>query len=79
MPKCRACPAQIWWAKTEKGKPMPVNAHPSDEGNLIIVSRPPQSASVIVHVLHADEDPPPEVQRYTPHFASCPGRKKRKK
>lgn len=79
MPKCRACPAQVWWARTEGNKPMPLNPTPCDDGNVVILSRPPQSASIVVHVLHKDETPDPAVPRYKSHFATCTGRKKRKK
>lgn len=80
MPKCRACPAQIWWAKSEAtGAAMPLNPAPCDDGNIIITARPPQAAQIMVHVLHKGEEPPADTPRYKSHFATCRGRKKRRK
>lgn len=76
MAKCNRCPADVWWARTEASdKPMPLNMHPTDDGNCIVVSQP-GARTAIVRVLKKGEDPPDEVNRYTSHFATCPGRKR---
>lgn len=76
MSKCRACPAPVWWVKTEaSGKPMPLDPHPVADGNVIVVSAP-GVRTPIVRVLKKGEDPPAEILRYVSHFATCPARKK---
>ncbi len=61
---CNRCGAEIRWYRTENGKPMPVDADPNPEGNVILVDG-------YAHVLHKDEEPPPGVARLYPHFGSC--------
>lgn len=34
--KCRSCGAEIYWAKTEAGKLMPVDAEPAEDGNCVL-------------------------------------------
>lgn len=63
MSKCRSCNAPIIWALTESGRQMPVDAEPSERGNLMLVR---QGTSVVVKV----QAPAPGLHR--PHFATCP-------
>lgn len=60
--RCGSCGAEITWARTEKGKPMPVDAAPNERGNLIVERGACRVATLF--------DPPGE--RHTSHFASCP-------
>lgn len=68
--ECRSCHAAVIWARTEAGKPMPIDAEPRPDGNLIIVGT--LEGSPLVKV-----DPPglfddPSTARYVSHFATCP-------
>lgn len=57
---------------------MPVDPHPVDDGNVLIVSRP-EDGDMILRVLKKGEDPPPEVSRYVSHFATCPDAERHRK
>ncbi len=60
---CRSCGAPIIWAKTEKGKAMPLDAEPAQTGTLWLFAGVVQTG-----------DQPPAVNgpTYTSHFATCP-------
>jgi len=75
MEHCRSCGADVIWVVTTNGKRMPVDAKPSDIGNL---------------TLHPVEDEGPPVAMYhttrlsgtsyyISHFATCPQSKRWKK
>lgn len=78
MPECKSCGAEITWAWTETNKRMPLDAEPSDKGNMEIIGRrddPDEPPTPIVRVLKQGEadtlpglEPPP---RYISHFATC--------
>ncbi|MGW0043453.1 hypothetical protein [Rhodococcus sp. NPDC003348] len=69
---CRSCRAEIVWTTTRDGNLMPVNARPSNAGNVAI-----QKAGT---VLHAGVVPPRQaramraagVDLYLSHHVDCP-------
>lgn len=84
---CRSCKAAVVWTVTEKsGRPMPVDAEPVENGNLLLrhtaVGKPP-----IAHVVDAEERAVLEKQHakrveigmhedrpftlFLSHFATC--------
>lgn len=63
LAKCRGCHLEIRWARTERGKAIPIDPAPVPDGNLVV------SDGGIAHVLRATEMPPSE--RYVSHFATC--------
>lgn len=65
MSACRSCGAQIIWARTERGKAMPVDAQSTPDGNLVLTEEP--TGELIARV-----DARPMRQRYTSHFQTCP-------
>ena len=67
--KCRSCGASIFWAKTEAGKSMPVDAHPHPEGRVVLFDR---GGSVIAKVLGKEEQPRPGENTRRPHWTTCP-------
>ena len=69
MARCNSCHAEAWWAVTTNGKPMLVDQHPVEGGNLVISAR--TAKGVEVRVLRKGEDPG-EEPTYRSHFASCP-------
>jgi hypothetical protein len=76
---CHSCGASIFWAKTESGKAMPVDAKPSPKGTLVL--RYPEHVGDTV-VLDDDEpatminankaEAPDGEPRFASHFATCP-------
>ena len=39
MSRCKACAADIFWARTASNKLIPIDSEPVDGGNITIVSR----------------------------------------
>lgn len=72
MSACGYCSAKVWWAETEAGRSILVNAEPDPDGNVIVLR---DGLGPVVQVLTvaqeqrllADLGP-----RYTSHFATCP-------
>ncbi len=62
--KCRSCGAAILWCKTEKGKAMPVDAEPSENGNVMLVG------DVAKYVKPGETLP--GIALHLSHFATCP-------
>lgn len=62
--QCR-CGARIVWAKTARGKNMPVNADPDDTGTVVLRGEPPLALVV-------PDGAYPEEPRYRAHWADCP-------
>lgn len=74
MSACRSCGAELLWAFTATGSRMPLNAEPSDAGNVVLSVGPTgqREATVIV-----EGDPRGDSQAlYIPHHAVCPDGKK---
>lgn len=72
MATCTSCGRSIFWGKTEaSNRRMPVDMHPVDDGNVLIVSRE-EERTPLLRVLKRGEEPPPEVSRYVSHFVTCP-------
>lgn len=77
MSACRSCGAQIVWARTKRGKAMPVDAQHTPDGTIALVEDP-HSGELTAHVVGK---PTPmafvdgvwvEPRRYTSHFETCP-------
>ena len=64
---CRSCDARIIWARTTGDKAMPVNAEPSNDGNVELIR---QGHRVIATVVTAATLFGPALR--TSHFATCP-------
>lgn len=70
MARCRSCQAEIVWARTSAGRPMPLDAEPNPAGTCTLEHT--AEGALLVRV---DPSPPLEVDtrpRYTSHFATCP-------
>jgi hypothetical protein len=61
---CRSCGAAIIWAVTETGKRMPVDAIPSDAGNILLADG--------IAVIAKNDDTAADNELHTSHFATCP-------
>jgi hypothetical protein len=69
MPTCKSCGAEIVWAKTIKGRPIPLDPAPSPRGNIVI------GEAGIALVYNAPAGIAPRFEdapRYLSHFATCP-------
>lgn len=67
--QCRSCGADIFYAVGAKGAPMPMDAEPVVDGNLVLEPRRDRSAPRAVAfqpLIHS------QAERYQSHFASCP-------
>lgn len=62
--KCGSCGAAILWCRTAKGKRIPLDAVPRDDGNLVIVD----GKAVTLTLVNEQQG----HQRYRSHFVSCP-------
>ena len=68
--ECRSCHAAIIWGVTEaKGLPMPMDALPSDDGNVIIVGK--VGTAPLVRVL-GQPSMLDDGERRMSHHATCP-------
>lgn len=66
MSRCKSCLAEITWARTEKGRRIPLDAEPVEGGNIQLQDG---IAVIIGHgpTLLDDEGP-----RHLSHFVTCP-------
>lgn len=63
MNRCTSCGAKVIWAKTAKGKSMPLDATPTADGNLVLVNG-------VARIPEIGDDQP--FLAYKSHFATCP-------
>ena len=80
MAVCRSCGAEITWAKTSKGKMMPVDVSSDPEGNIVLYDRlDPEDSKFkwFATILGPAEDKPEIV--YTSHFKTCPNANQHRK
>lgn len=79
--RARTCRKQILWAKTEKGKAIPLDPRPAcDDGNVVLVGErriarvfKDAKAARAYQFLHGGDGP------YISHFATCVARRKFRK
>jgi hypothetical protein len=72
---CRSCGALVVWTETSKGRRMPVDAEPAENGNLRLVER---EGEVPLAVNDTEETTAlfatgasGDDRRYVSHFATC--------
>jgi hypothetical protein len=66
---CRSCGSLLLWVEWPSGKKMPVNARPSQDGDIVLALRPSKRKLVAEHFradIHQGRN------RYTSHVATCP-------
>jgi hypothetical protein len=66
---CRSCGSRIWWALTEGGRRMPIDADPDPDGNIVPIFT--ASGARRVRVL-TGADLPAQRQAWRTHLATCP-------
>lgn len=70
MSVCRHCGARIRWVVTAKrSKPMPLDAEPTTEGNVVLR---PDGAAVVLDIPDRDRAVNLGTTVWRAHFASCP-------
>lgn len=67
MSVCRTCPAQITWARTEKGKRIPLDVGRVPDGNITV------DAEGVAHYVT------PGTGDRVSHFATCPNAKEHRR
>jgi len=68
---CSSCGEPIYFAKTSSGKPMPVDAEPSDQGN-VLLALDADTRQLKAEVLGRGTEPPAGRNVYLSHFVTCP-------
>jgi hypothetical protein len=69
---CSSCGAPVIWATTAaKGKPMPVDVAPADDGTVLLTARPGRSPLAEVVAVGQDGLLAGEELRRS-HFSTCP-------
>lgn len=73
MSRCRGCGREIIWAKTDKGKNMPVDPEPAPNGTFVLlrVGGELRARHYSVAMEHVSEVDRPQ-ERYVSHWATCP-------
>lgn len=70
------CGATIEWVQTENGKMMPIDSEPNPEGNVIKTGTAQRMVrgrmETVQTVMVVKPDDPTPLDRFMPHFATCP-------
>ncbi len=73
MARCQSCGAPVIWTVTHKGKRMPVDAEPVEDGNIALRL----DGDKVIAEYQGKEHPSlfeEERPRYVSHFSTCPDR-----
>lgn len=68
MERCRYCRQPIKWARTERGKAMPLDPDPTEEGNVELVN----GVAVVLGGLDLYAARESNTVLHISHFATCP-------
>lgn len=71
---CRSCSAPIIWTKTRRGKAMPCDLKPVEDGDFFLFRRSGHIEAVHVRSQHPSAAKAHERKqdRFKSHFATCP-------
>ena len=72
---CNSCGATIRWITLVGGRRMPINAMPSEKGNITCWEVDGETYGRVLPQLDL-ATLPPDVPRYVSHFATCPSAQK---
>jgi hypothetical protein len=75
MPNCSSCHAEILWKKTDRGKSIPLDKEPVEDGNIRINGAHADVLSAL-ELTAARED---GELLHKSHFATCPNARKHRK
>ena len=76
MSACRSCGASIMWCATPSGKSMPVDAEPSDRGNMVVENG---RVTAVVASDAVEEMRSHGYKLHTSHFATCSNAKQHRR
>ncbi len=69
---CRSCGAPVYWAETEKGKRMPVDREPRNDGNIALLVVADIFGETRLTASYRKKGEVPQGRfRYVSHFATC--------
>lgn len=66
MAACRSCGAPVVWKRTPKGKPIPLDPNPVDNGNIVVDGNTAEVVGPLEAIARG------AGQLYVSHFATCP-------
>lgn len=68
--QCTSCGAPIWWARTPKGRRIPIDAESNPKGTIMVIDG-------VAHVVGSSRtlDPADTGRRWVTHYATCPNAK----
>jgi len=69
MTDCKSCGAPIRWAKTIKGRPIPLDPDPSPRGNIVLSD---EGTALVYNSPGAIAPRYTDDPHYLSHFATCP-------
>lgn len=74
MSKCKSCGAEIVWTETTRGRRMPVDAEPSERGNVLVAGLKPEPMpkAYVYGSLEALQLRDQGVELHAAHHATCP-------
>jgi hypothetical protein len=72
MDRCRTCKAQIRWAVTEQGYPIPLDAEPVGDGNLRLAGARFKGGTPRALIVPKAERAGLDGELYRTHFVTCP-------
>lgn len=70
--RCESCDAEIIWARTQRGERMPLDAEPSESGNVLLTGQPPKRRAGVLTRGQAEGARAVGQRLHLSHFASCP-------
>lgn len=75
MKLCGSCEAPIFFVLSATGKPMPLDVHPNNAGNVQIVN----GNGIVMSGAALERARAGTTELYMPHFATCPKAKEWRK
>ena len=76
MAECNSCGAPIFWAKTIKGRPIPLDEQPSPRGNVVVSE---EGTALVYRDPSAIAPRYADSPKYLSHFATCPNAEEHRK
>lgn len=79
--ECRSCKAAIVWVVTERGRPMPCDLEPADDGRFFLFRRDDRIEAISINSDHASAVKARAANQRThhSHFSTCPQRDEHRK
>lgn len=72
MSQCRNCGKAVYWCKTNTGKIMPVDAEPSEDGNIILERNALGQVANVLNLADLATARAQGKRLHKSHFVTCP-------